>query len=459
MRLNLFFLLQNLNQTMDTGSIAAWNVQAGDKFGAGDVFCSVETDKAVVDFEAQDEGVVAKLLVAAGTEVAVGSPVMIIVDDESSVAAFADYAAPAVVAEDAPLAPPAAAAAITSPTPAPAVAATGAVPAAPIVKATSTGGKLFASPLARKLAQEMGYDVNFILGSGPSGRILAADVKEYQPAAATAATLETGPVVPLAAAEAGRSEWTVTALTAPVAGVASGGSYTDYPTTQAARDVAARLAQSKRNVPHYYLTVDISVDALLQLRRTIHAATSANSSKTTATTTIGVYEFLIKAAALSMKTVPSANAAWMDSVVRVYDSVDANVVLGSGDSLSTLLLRDCGSQGLQTISTALSTAVSDPNHHSNNTDSMGLGTFTILNLGMYGIKSCAPIIREPQALALAIGALQNRIVPSNDENLYKECVVFTATASFDHRVVDGAVGAQWLAAFKSHVENPSTLLL
>ena len=438
-------------QTMESGSIAKWNVQAGDIVKAGDVYCSVETDKAVMDFEAQDEAVVAKLLVAAGSDVAVGTPVMILVSEVADVAAFASYsvdvveAAPAAVAPPPIPAPPAAAPAVAVAPPAAAPAVNAAAPVN-----NSGGTKIFASPLARKLASDLGYSMGSISGSGPSGRVLAADVREYQPAI-VAAPATIPPPAP-------SSIQTLAPLALPV----SGAGYTDFTVAATASDVAARLAQSKRNVPHYYLTVDICADALLSLRRTLNAALHAtNSNAGGAPQTIGVYELLIKAAALSMKTVPSANAAWMDSIVRVYDSVDINIVTGSGASLATPLLRDCVGKGLR----AMATELHDSDEASDNT----VGTFTMLNVGMYGVKSCAPVIREPQAGALAIGALQNRIVPaagdqgSSDSGaaapLYMESVIFTATVSFDHRVVDGAVGAQWLAAFKSHVENPSTLLL
>ena len=239
---------------------------------------------------------------------------------------------------------------------------------------------------------------------------------------------------------------------APIAGAG----YTDYPLSDSAREVAARLTQSKRNVPHYYLTVDLSMDELIKMRSTLNASINDEENQ------IGIYELLLKATAAAMKAVPSANAAWMDSVVRVYDSVDINVVVGNGDALYTPVISDVGGRGVKSLASDLKSAVAAvegtiegdlmPNF-------LTIGTITVMNLGMYGIKSCAPIIREPQSCALALGVIENRIVPSNDEALYKESVMMTATMSFDHRVVDGAVGAQWLAAFKSHVENPTTLLL
>jgi pyruvate dehydrogenase E2 component (dihydrolipoamide acetyltransferase) len=301
------------------------------------------------------------------------------------------------------------------------------------------------------LAKELGLDISKIVGTGPGGRVIAADVKEYVPMAdAAPSALASDAGAAAAASSSPAPAQAVIATAQPVAGVG----YTDYPLSDQAREAAARLAQAKRNVPHYYLTVDVSVDEVLKLRSKLNANLDE-------TERLGVYEFLLKAVSASMKVVPSANGSWMDSVVRVYDSIDLNVVVGSGDSLSTLVLRDCAKKGLKQLSTELKTAVTSLESSGSGPVS-DVGTFTVLNLGMYGVKSCAPIIREPQSCALAIGALENRIVPNDDpkaEEIYKESVMFTATLSCDHRVVDGAVGAQWLAAFKSHVENPSTLLL
>jgi len=427
---------------MESGSIGSWTLGPGDSFAAGDVICSVETDKATVDFEAQDDGVVAKILAEAGSgDIKVGDPILVTVESEEDVAAFADFtveAAPAAApaAVEAPPAPAAAA----PPTPAPAAPAA----AAPAVAAAS-GERVFASPLARMLAKEMGYEIEQIAGSGPGGRILADDVKEFTPSAAASATTADAstPAPALASMQ----------TAAPVAGEG----YTDYPLSVHAQEVAARLQQSKRNVPHYYLTVDVNMDKLIETRAALNSTMPDEDSQ------LGMYEFLLKAAGAAMKTVPSANASWMDSHVRVFGDVNLNVVVGSGDSLYTPVISKVSSKGLKAISSELKsfTAALEPVEEGEEAPSVlgGVGTFTVMNLGMYGIKSCAPIIREPQSCALAIGAMENRIIPGEDEEIYKEAVMMTATLSCDHRVVDGAVGAQWLAAFKSHVENPNSLLL
>ncbi|GAX19100.1 pyruvate dehydrogenase E2 component [Fistulifera solaris] len=422
---------------MESGSIASWNLKEGDLFAAGDVFCSVETDKATVDFEAQDDGVLAKILVqAGGGDIKVGEPIMVTVDSADDVAAFQTFSLGTTKTATPPAASsaPLPAAPISSPT---AVTPPPSTPAAVSAIPSARGDRIVASPKAYKVAKELGYDLAAIPGTGPGGRILAADVHEFVPSAAVAA--ETAPPTEAPGAVA-------VATATPT----FGDGFTDYPLSDSSKEVAARLAQSKRNVPHYYLTVDINCDELLKLRDSLGMPE------------IGVYELLIKSAALSMQAVPTVNAAWMGDFVRVYDAVDMNVVVGNGDELYTPVLSDVGRLGLKAISKELATAVSalDPNSDAFAPITNGVGTFTFLNLGMYGIKACAPIIREPQACALAVGALETRIVPSNDpDTIYQESEVLTATLSCDHRVVDGAVGAQWLAAFKGHIENPVTLLL
>jgi len=434
--------MPSLSPTMESGTIASWTLGEGDSFGPGDVLCSVETDKATVDFEAQDDGVVAKILADAGPdEIQCGHPIMITVEDEDDVGAFKDYKIEEAVTAEASPAPPAEAAPVQSSSPAPTP-----PPAAPTAAAalssspSSSSGRVIASPLAHLLAKEMSHDLSQISGTGPGGRIIAADVREFIPSAAATAAATTGETA--AAAAPGVT----------LAPPQPGDGFTDYPISQSSKEVAARLAQSKRNVPHYYLTVDICMDGVLAMNSKLAPSLGEDAS-------LGTYEFMIKAAAASMKAVPAANASWMDTVVRVYDSVDVNVVVGSGDDLYTPILRNCGDKGLRSISDDLKSAMSSYDNDEVTSDFASMGTMTIMNLGMFGVKSCAPIIREPQAIALAVGALENRIVPGDGDELYKSSVMMTATLSCDHRVVDGAVGAQWLSAFKSHLEDPTTLLL
>jgi len=447
--------MPGLSPTMESGSISAWNVEEGEAFSAGDSLCSIETDKATVDFEAQDDGILAKQLVEAGAgEYDCGTPILITVEEEGDVAAFKDYVVE--VSEPAPAveaAPPAAA-----PTPAPAVAAP--TPAAAPAAAAPTGDRVFASPRAHTLAKERGYgemSALRIVGTGPGGRVIAQDVLDYDPSTAPAAAVAAEPVAAAAAATP------AAAPAAPIPAPVVGAGFTDYSLPASAQELASRLHASKQNVPHYYLTIDLTLDSVLELRKSLNSTMKLDEDDGGIT----VNDLLMKAAAAAMKTVPAANASWMDSFVRVYDSVDINVVVGNGSSLYAPVIRDVGRKGLKAVSDDVATATSvvEGGEGSDPTTVPGfgdVGTFTLVNLGMFGVKSCAPIIREPQACALALGVIENRIVPNDDaesEEIYKESVMMTATLSCDHRVVDGAVGAQWLSAFKNHVENPITLLL
>lgn len=449
--------MPSLSPTMESGSVSAWNVEEGASFAAGDVICSVETDKATVDFEAQDDGVVAKHLVAAGSgEVPCGTPMLVTVEDEGDAGAFKDFVAEsAAEPEEAAAAPPAEEAPVSAaPPPVSAAAAPPPVPAA----AVPAGEHVFASPRAHTIAKQMGYgDITAlrIVGTGPGGRIVAQDVLDYDPstAAAVAAAVE-----PAAAAAPAAAPAAAAPLPEPVVGPG----YTDYALPAPAIELASRLHASKQNVPHYYLTIDLSLDSLMELRASLNATLKPDE----ADGGIAVNDLLMKAAAAAMKTVPAANASWLDGVVRVYDSVDVNVVVGNGASLYAPVIRDVGRRGLKAVSDDVAAATSVVEGEDGDPAAVpgfgDVGTFTMVNLGMFGVKSCAPIIREPQACALALGAIENRIVPNDDaeaEDIYKESVMVTATLSCDHRVVDGAVGAQWLAAFKNHVENPVTLLL
>lgn len=432
--------MPSLSPTMEAGTIASWTTNEGEAFSAGDVLCEIETDKATVSFEAQDDGVIAKILADAGPdEINCGVPILITVEDEEDVDAFKDYVADVEAVPEASHAdPPSPAAASPEPVAPPAPPAPAAAPAA------ASGGKVIASPLAWTLAKEKGLDLSSIaiIGTGPDGRVIADDVREYIPIAQTAA----------AAAP------TTTAAPAAPSAPIIGEHYTDFPLGESSIATANLLSHSKQTIPHYYLTVDVTLDSLLSLRSTLNSTLDDDAQ-------ISLNDLLIKAAACAMKACPSANASWMGDSVRMYDNVDMNVVMGSGDNLYTPLLKDVGGKGVKSISEEISSNLQDIEEGTmGDNESFGqVGTVTFMNLGMYGVKSCAPIIRAPQAVALALGAAENRVVPKEnpeDENdIYENKVLLTATLSCDHRVVDGAVGAQFLSAFKAGVEKPETLLL
>ncbi len=430
---------------MESGAIASWTLGEGDSFGAGDVLCEIETDKATVSFEAQDDGVIAKVLAEAGpNEIDCGVPILVTVEDEDDVDAFKDYVAEASAMPSGNEAAPASSAAASPepvaaspppPSPTPAVAPQP-TPAAP------TGGKVVASPLAWTVAKEKGLDLASIaiVGTGPDGRIIADDVREYIPINETSA------------ASVGTTAATISSA-APV----EHENYTDYPLNESSIATANLLAHSKQTIPHYYLTVDVTLDSLLKLRATLNEAIGEDAQ-------ISLNDLLIKASACAMKSCPSANASWMGDSVRMYKSVDVNVVMGNGDNLYTPLIQGVDGRGVKSISDELSSNLESIEEGTVAGENFNaVGTVTFMNMGMYGIKSCAPIIRAPQAVALALGAAENRVVPKEnpegDDDLYDTNVMLTATLSCDHRVVDGAVGAQFLSAFKAAVEKPETLLL
>jgi Pyruvate/2-oxoglutarate dehydrogenase complex, dihydrolipoamide acyltransferase (E2) component, and related enzymes len=441
---------------MEAGSIASWNINEGGSFAAGDVLCEIETDKATVSFEAQDDGVIARILAQAGPdEIKCGVPILITVEDEEHAGAFKDYvvdtaassssSVPSSPEPDAAASPPLEAP-VEVPSPAVVPPDQTAVSGGGATAATLEGGKVVASPLAWTVAKEKGLDLSSIaiVGTGPDGRIVADDVREYIPMAATGATAPAG-----AAATAAGSP---TPLSPTVSE-----SYTDVPQSDAMIAAANLLSYSKQTIPHYYLTVDVTLDALISLRDSLNAALGEKAPQ------ISLNDLLIKAAACAMKSCPSANASWMGDSVRMYDNVDVNVVMGNGDSLYSPVLHNVGSRGLKSISEELSMNLKNIEEGTVQGDNFAaVGTVTFMNLGPYGVKSCAPIIRAPQAVALALGAAENRIVPKEDgegDDIYETKVLLTATLSCDHRVVDGAVGAQYLSAFKAAIETPEMLLL
>ena len=390
-----------LSPTMETGTIARWHVAEGDAFGAGDSIAEVETDKASMEWEMQDDGVVAKHLVAPGTEVAVGTPAVVLVEDAADVGAFADFEAPAgAVAAPAPAAAP-------EPAPAPvAPAAAAPVAAAPVVAAAPSGGRVAASPLARKEAEAKGVDLSRIVGTGPGGRVTFDDVHH-----------------------------------APQqAGVAQAHA-SDYAISPEAAYLAAKLAHSAQTAPHYYLTMDIQVGKALALLDELNAGESEK---------IGLGDLFVKAAANAAVAVPDVNASWLDGVVRQYQRVDVNLVVGVGEGLRAPVLIGVEDMSLKDVATASATAMEDESPYV-------AGTMTVQNLGAFGLSSAAPVVHTPQACCLALGAVVDAAALVDGKVVSQPKLA--ATLAADHRVVDGAVGAAWLAALRALVESPAKLLL
>ncbi|CAL8471164.1 g10706 [Coccomyxa elongata] len=428
--------LPALSPTMSQGNIAEWKKKEGDEVSAGDSIAEVETDKATMDWESQDDGFIAKLLVPDGAkDLPVGSPVAVFVEDQDAVSAFANFTAEDTKGSGAPKKAPKKekpakkAEAPAPPTSAPQKAAAPSAPQAP-----SPGGRVVASPYARKLAREAGMDIAQANGSGPGGRIVAADVQQL---------ISSGGGKP-APASAGAP-----AAHAPQQGE---GDFTDMPNSQVRRITAQRLLESKTTIPHYYLTVDLNADRLLKLRAQLNESLAVSGQK------LSVNDFIIKASAMALRKVPEVNASWYPDFIRVYHNIDVSVAVQTPGGLMVPVVRDADVLGLAEISATVKELAQKAKAGKLRPEEFTGGTFSISNLGMYGISEFAAIINPPQAAILAVGATQQKVVAQPGGG-FAESAVMSVTMSCDHRVVDGALGAQWLQAFRGYIEDPATMLL
>ena len=421
-------LMPALSPTMTEGKLAKWVKKEGDKIKSGDVIAEIETDKATMEFEAVDEGTLGKILVAEGTEgVAVNTPIGVILEegeDASFIKVPAPAAAPAPVAA-APAPAPVAAAPAPAPVSAPAPAA-----AAPVAH----GDRVFATPLAKRIAKDAGIDLKSIAGSGPHGRIVKADVEQAQsrPAAAPAAAAVAAPAAKPAAAPA--PAW--------------GPAYEDVPLTSMRKVIARRLTEAKQTVPHFYLTIDYKLDALLALRSQLNAKSD---------TKLSVNDFIIRASALALKKVPAANASFTETALRMYKDIDISVAVATPSGLITPIIKHADQKGLVQISSEMKDLAARARDGKLKPEEFQGGTFSISNLGMFGIKDFAAIINPPQGCILAVGAGEQR--PVVVDGALAIATVMSCTLSVDHRVVDGAVGAEYLAALKGLIEDPITMML
>jgi len=427
---------------MEQGTIASWEVKVGDAIKNGTVLAQVQTDKAVVAFESMEEGFVAKILIPAGVEdVKVNSPALIVVQEEADVAAFAKWtpggAAPAAAA--APVAagvPSAATPAAAAPTPA----------SAPTV----TSGRVFATPLAKKVAAEQGVALAQVKGSGENHRILSADVREHKASAPAAVAVAVAVPTTVAAASQSVPAEAKKPAAAP-AGVP--GQYVDEPVSTMRKVIAQRLTQSKQTIPHYYLTSKINVDSLMKTRSTFNKMLPENEK-------LSINDFIIKASALALKAHPDVNSAWMDTYIRRYNYVDVSVAVATPNGLITPIIQDADIKGLKAVAADARGLYAKARAGTLKPEEFQGGTFTISNLGSFGISEFSAIINPPQAVILAVGGVEDVVVATGDEaKPFKSTKVLTVTASCDHRVVDGAVGAQFLKTLKDLIENPMKMLL
>ena len=400
-------LMPALSPTMTEGTLARWIKSEGDSVEPGDIIAEVETDKATMEIEAVDEGVLGHILVAEGAEgVAINTPIAVLVG-EGEDAAGLPAAAPPPGGNGAPPAP-AAAPAPTSPPP----------PAAP-------EERIFASPLARRMAAQAGIDLAALSGSGPRGRIVKRDIEAALDARA-AAPPQPEPAAP-----------------APPAGAV------EIPNSGMRKTIARRLAESKRTIPHFYLTVDCEIDALLKTRADLNARSDAYR--------LSVNDFVVRAAALALRRVPEANSAWTDAATLRRTTVDVAVAVAVEGGLVTPVVRGADNKGLAEISGEMADFAARARAGKLLPEEYQGGGFSISNLGMYGVREFAAVIDPPQAGILAVGAGEQRPVVS--DGALAVATVMTCTLSGDHRVIDGAIGARFLAAFKGLVEDPLSMLL
>ncbi|KAJ8267082.1 hypothetical protein GJAV_G00138130 [Gymnothorax javanicus] len=435
-------LLPALSPTMTMGTVQRWEKKVGEKLSEGDLLAEIETDKATIGFEVQEEGYLAKIMISEGTrDVPLGTPLCIIVEKEADIQAFADYVETGVAEIATPPPPPAPVAAPTPPSPAaPTTPAPGPPPA--VAPAVAPKGRVFASPLAKKLASEKGIDLAQVKGTGPDGRVTRKDIESFVPPKA-----EPVPAPPVTAPAA------PTTAPAPATAAVPTGTFTDIPISNIRRVIAQRLMQSKQTIPHYYLSVDINMDQVLELRKELNQEVKADNIK------LSVNDFLIKASALACLKVPEANSSWMDTVIRQNHVVDVSVAVSTPNGLITPIVFNAHIKGLAAISNDVSSLAARARDGKLQPHEFQGGTFTISNLGMFGIKNFSAIINPPQACILAVGGSEKRLLPADNEKGFDVANVMSVTLSCDHRVVDGAVGAQWLAEFRKFLEKPVTMLL
>ncbi len=417
-----------LSPTMEEGTLAKWLVKVGDTVRSGDIMAEIETDKATMEFEAVDEGVIADIAVPEGTEgVKVGTVIATLAEegeDAMSVKPAKGEAAPA------PAAAPAA------PAPEPAQAAPAAAPSAPSKESSEastrpapTGGRVIASPLAKRIAADKGIDLASVQGSGPHGRIVKADLDGAQAGAAP----------PKAAAPAAATQTPE-----------FGAPYEAVKLNNVRKTIARRLTEAKQTVPHYYLTIDVRLDPLLKLRSELNAALEGDGIK------LSVNDLLIKALAKALLRVPQTNVSFAGDELRQYSRADISVAVAAPSGLITPIVVDAGTKAISQISSEMKALVEKAKEGKLQPHEYQGGTASLSNLGMFGIKQFDAVINPPQGMILAVGAGDKR--PYVVDGALAVATVMSATGSFDHRAIDGADGAQLMQAFQDICEKPLALV-
>jgi pyruvate dehydrogenase E2 component (dihydrolipoyllysine-residue acetyltransferase) len=448
-------LMPALSPTMEKGNLAKWLKKEGDKVKSGDVIAEIETDKATMEVEAVDEGTLAKILVPEGTQdVPVNNVIAVLAGDGEDVKAAAGSAAsaaPPKPAAEAPAPKPAAApapAAAAAPAPAPApVAAAAPQPAAAPAAQANGHGRIFSSPLARRLAKEAGIDLSRIIGSGPHGRIIAHDVDEAKsgkglkaPAAAPAAGPALAPSM---------SDKQILSLFEP-------GSYEIIPHDGMRRTIAQRLTASVQNVPHFYLTIDCDIGRLLDAREQINEAAPKDKEKKPLYK-LSVNDFVIKAMAVALQQIPNCNVSWTDGGMVKHKHSDVGVAVAMPGGLITPIIRKAETKLLSTISGEMKDFAARARARKLKPEEYQGGTTAVSNLGMYGIKDFTAVINPPHATILAVGTSEER--PVVRAGKIEIAHIMSVTLSCDHRAIDGALGAELIGAFKRLIENPVMMMV
>jgi pyruvate dehydrogenase E2 component (dihydrolipoamide acetyltransferase) len=428
-------LMPALSPTMTEGTLARWLKKEGETIKAGDVIAEIETDKATMEVEAVDEGVLGKILVPGGTEgVKVNDVIAVLVEPGEAAPTGAAPAAPKPVAAPAPAAAPPPASTSSSMSP------------APVAAPSQNKDRVFASPLARRMAQQAGLDLTTVTGSGPQGRIVKADVEAAmnRPAAPTrAAAPVTVPAGMPAAAPAPKPA--PVAITAPVNAV---------PNSSMRKVIARRLSESKATIPHFYVAMDIELDALLKLRAELNAQAPKDGA---GAFKLSVNDLIIKACAVALRRHPGVNASWTEDAILQFQDVDISVAVAIPDGLITPIVKKADQKGLATISNEMKDLAARAKSGKLKPEEFQGGGFSISNMGMYGVSHFAAIINPPQAGILAVGAGEQRPVVKN--GALAIATVMTCQLSVDHRVIDGALAAEFMQTLKGLIENPLSLML
>ena len=448
-------LMPALSPTMEKGNLAKWLKKEGDKVKSGDVIAEIDTDKATMEVEAVDEGTIAKILVPEGTQdVPVNDVIAVLAGDGEDVKAASAGAASAAKPAEAPKEAPKPAAPAATPAAAPAATAAPAPQAAPAAAKGNGHARIFSSPLARRLAKDAGIDLGKVQGSGPHGRIVEKDIeaakqggaaKAAPPAAAGAPAAPKPAAAPLAT---GPSDEQTKKLFAP-------GSYEEIPHDGMRKTIARRLTEAKQTIPHFYVTLDCELDALLKLRAELNAAAPEKDGKPAYK--LSVNDMVIKALALALKAVPDANVSWTDAAMLKHKNADVGVAVSIPGGLITPIIRDACHKTLSQISNEMKDMAARAKARKLKPEEYQGGTTAVSNLGMFGVKDFAAVVNPPHATILAVGAGEQRVIVKGGQPAV--ATVMSVTLSTDHRAVDGALGAELLQAFKGYIEKPMAMLV